>query len=308
MTASEIQSKFGMVNVLRFEDASGGLVRAVITGPQADATVYLQGAHITDWTPRGQRPVLFTSSKSRFEPGVAIRGGVPLVFPWFGPRADGVAGPLHGFARIVEWSVESARLRPDGAVEMSLTLAPGEASRALGYDSFLLRFRVAFGSSLEMEMEVHNQSAAPLGFAEAFHTYFAVGDIHKASVSGLGDTTYVDKVGATARRQAPQRIGFSGETDQVHLNTASACEIADPAWNRTLVVEKAGSNTTVVWNPWIEKNLRTADMAPDDWQGMVCVETANALDNAIVLPAGGVHAMRATIRVRSGAEAGARNL
>ena len=301
MTAAEIQAQFGIANILRFEDTPGGLIRAVISGPRADATVYLHGAHVTGWTPRGQQPVLFTSSRSRFEPGVAIRGGVPIVFPWFGPRADGVPGPMHGFARIVEWSLESARLRPDSAVELSLALAPNQVSRDLGYDSFQLRFRVAAGAALEMEMEVHNQSEAPLRFEEALHSYFAVADIRRVGVTGLAGTTCIDKTAASARKQWEGAIRITRETDQVHLNTASTCEIDDPVGQRTIVVEKAGSNTTVVWNPWIEKNRNLADMAPDDWQTMLCVETANALDDAVVLPGGGVHRMRTTIRVRSGA-------
>jgi len=297
LTATEIQARFGISNAMRFEDTPGGLVRAVITGPQADATVYLHGAHITSWTPAGHQPMLFTSSRSRFEPGMAIRGGVPIVFPWFGPRADGVPGPLHGFARIVEWGLESARLRPDGAVELSLALAPNEVSRALGCDSFHLRYRMALGAALEMEMEVHNQSAAPFRFEEALHTYFAVADIRRVSVTGLGNTTYIDKTAAFMRKQSESVIRITRETDQVHLNTAARCEIDDPVLRRVIVVEKEGSDTTVVWNPWIEKNRTIADMAPDDWQGMLCLETANALDNAVVLPVGGVHRMRTTIRV-----------
>jgi glucose-6-phosphate 1-epimerase len=299
VTATEIQARFGISNAVRFEDTPGGLVRALITGPQADATVYLHGAHITSWTPSGQQPVLFTSSRSRFEPGIAIRGGVPIVFPWFGPRADGASGPLHGFARIAEWSLESALLRPDGAVELSLALTSNEVSRALGYDSFHVRFRVALGAALEMEMEVHNQSEAPFRFEEAFHTYFAVSDVRRVSITGLGNTAYVDKTDAFARKKAERLIRITRETDQVHLNTAARCEIDDPGWARVIVVEKEGSDTTVVWNPWIEKIRTIADMAPDDWQGMLCLETANALENAVVLPIGGVHRMRATIRIKS---------
>jgi glucose-6-phosphate 1-epimerase len=298
LTSNELQSQFGIADVLRFEQAPGGLIRAAISGPQADATVYLNGAHVAGWTPRGQAPVLFLSSKSHFEAEQPIRGGVPVIFPWFGPRGGGLPGPMHGFARVSEWSIESAKVRNDGAVELGLTLSPNEASRALGFDDFLLRFRVAFGASLEMELEVHNLSSQPLRFEEALHTYFAVADIRQVSVAGLKDTTYIDKTDAAQRKQAPAKIGFAKETDQVHLNTVATCEIDDSAGGRVIVVEKHGSETTVVWNPWIEKNLAIADMAPGEYQTMVCVETANANENAIVLPAGGVHQMGATIRVK----------
>jgi len=148
-----------------------------------------------------------------------------------------------------------------------------------------------------MALEVHNLSDKPLHFEEALHTYFAVADIRQVSVAGLEGTTYVDKTEAGSRKQAPERIRIARETDQVHLNTTSRCEIDDPAGHRVISVEKEGSNATVVWNPWIEKNRSMADMAPDDWQTMLCVETANALDNAVELPGGGVHIMGTTISV-----------
>jgi glucose-6-phosphate 1-epimerase len=300
VTASEIQTRWGISSALCFEEMPGGLIRAVIAGPHASGTVYLHGAHITSWMPSGMQPVLYTSSRSRFEQGMPIRGGVPVVFPWFGPRGAGLAGPLHGFARIVDWEVEGTQLRPDGSVELRLALGPNDVSRALAYDAFQMRFRVAMGATLEMELEVHNLSEKPFRFEEALHTYFSVANVHKIFLTGLEGTTYVDKTAAAVRKESQGPIRIGQETDQVHLNTAATCEIHDPEWDRTVVVEKTGSATTVVWNPWIEKNRSLGDMAPDDWQGMCCLETANALDNAIVLPGGGVHRMGTTIRIRRG--------
>ena len=298
MTANDLNDQFGIADVVRFEAGPGGLLRGVVSGPQAEGVIYLHGSHVTHWAPRGQRPVLYISSRSKFEPGTPIRGGVPLIFPWFGPRSDGRQGPLHGFARVAEWTLESAGLRPDGAVELNLALAPGETSRSLGYDSFQLRFRAAFGSRLELELEVANHASTPLHFEDALHTYFSIADIHRVGITGLAGTTYVDKTDALARKQAGEVIRITRETDQVHLNTAAACEIDDPVWQRRIVVEKSGSSATVVWNPWIEKCRSLADMAPDDWQSMLCLETANALDNAVTLRAGAVHRTAATIRLQ----------
>lgn len=127
--------QFEIPNALRFEDAPGGFVRAAISTPAAEAEIYLHGAHVTQWTPRGQQPVLFVSSKSLFAPGKAIRGGVPVIFPWFGPRGDGKPGPMHGFARVAQWTVEGTQLLSDGSVEITLTLAPDDNARAFGYPS-----------------------------------------------------------------------------------------------------------------------------------------------------------------------------
>jgi glucose-6-phosphate 1-epimerase len=298
MHAAKLANQFEIPNALRFEDAAGGLVRAVISTPAAEADLYLQGAHLTHWTPRGQRPVLFLSAKSLFTPGKAIRGGVPVIFPWFGPRGDGKPGPAHGFARTTEWAVEGAKLRDDGNVQITLALAPNDTSRGLGYASFHLRLRVTIGSSLEMELETRNEASEPLTYEEALHTYFAIADIRQASVSGLEGTTFIDKTDGFKRKKlGNEPLRIAKETDQVHLSTEATCVIHDPVWQRRIIVEKSGSDSTVIWNPWIEKTKGMSDMAPDDWQGMLCVETSNAADNAVHLAPGASHKLTASIRV-----------
>lgn len=293
-------NQFDIPDALRFEDTPGGLVRAVISTPAAEAEVYLQGAHVTHWTPRGRRPVLFVSPKSLFQPSKAIRGGVPIIFPWFGPRGDGKSGPAHGFARTMEWAIEGTQLHHDGRVEITLSLAPNDVTRGLGYGAFRLRFRVTAGAMLEMELETRNDATEPFTYEEALHTYFAIADIHRVSVTGLEGTTYIDKTDGFKRKQlSSEPLRIAKETDQVHLSTQAACVIDDPVWNRRIIIEKGGSESTVVWNPWIDKTKGMSDMAPDDWRGMICVETANAADNAVHLPPGATHKLTASIRVEN---------
>ena len=298
MHGAEAADQYELSSALRFEDGPGGLVRALISTPLAEAELYLQGAHVTRWTPRGQRPVLFVSPKSLFAPGKAIRGGVPIIFPWFGARSDGKPGPAHGFARNSEWVIEGTNLRNDGRVEIKLALAPDDAARGLGYAGFRLRFRVTIGFDLEMELEVRNDAKAPLAYEEALHTYLAIADIRQVSVSGLEGTAYIDKTDGFKRKKLDNEpLRITKETDQVHLSTKRTCVVNDPVWNRRIIVEKSGSHSTVVWNPWIEKTKGMSDMAPDDWKGMICVETANAADNAVTLAAGDSHKLTASIRV-----------
>jgi glucose-6-phosphate 1-epimerase len=298
MLGATLARQFEIPKALRFEDAPDGLVRAVISTPAAEADLHLQGAHLTHWTPRDQRPALFVSSKSLFVPGQAIRGGVPIIFPWFGPRSDGKPGPAHGFARATEWAVAGAKLSNDGNVELTLALSPNETTKGFGYAAFHLRFRVTIGSSLEMELEARNDAIEPLTYEEALHTYFAIADIRQASVSGLEGTTYIDKTDGFKRKKlGNEPLRIAKETDQVHLSTNATCVIHDPVWNRRIIVEKTGSDSTVVWNPWIDKTKAMSDMAPDDWQKMICVETANAADNAVRLPPGTSHKMTVSIRV-----------
>jgi glucose-6-phosphate 1-epimerase len=293
-----VDPRFEIPNAVRFETGSGGLARAIVSTPAAEGELYLQGAHVTHWAPRGQRPVLFVSSKSSFTPGKAIRGGVPVIFPWFGSRSDGRPGPSHGFARTLEWSVEETRLRDGARVEVTLALAPNETTRDLGYADFHLRSRVTFGAELQMELEIRNDTPAPLNYEEALHTYFAIGDIHQVMVSGLEGTTYIDKTDGFQRKtQCNEPIRIAKECDQVHLSTSATCVIYDAAWNRRIFVEKSGSNSTVVWNPWIEKTQTMVDMAPDDWKKMICLETANAAENVVRLAPGESHRMTALIRL-----------
>lgn len=298
MQGTKMANQFDIPNALRFEETAGGLVRAAISTPAAEADIYLQGAHVTHWTPRGQRPVLFVSPKSLFVPGKAIRGGVPIIFPWFGGRGGGKPGPAHGFARSMEWAIEGSQLHQNGKVEITLSLAPNADTRAIGYDAFHLRFRVTIGSELEMELETRNEAKEALTYEEALHTYFAISDIGQASVAGLEGTTFIDKTDGFKRKTlGNEPVRIAKETDQVHLNTQARCVVHDPAWNRRIVVDKSGSNSTVVWNPWIDKTKGMSDMAPDDWKEMVCVETANAADNAVSLPPGASHKLTASIHV-----------
>jgi glucose-6-phosphate 1-epimerase len=298
MHLGESLNQFEIRDALVFEKPPGGLPRARVATALAEATVYLQGAHLAQWTPRGQRPVLFLSERSLFAPGHPIRGGVPVIFPWFGDRTDGKAGPAHGFARRMDWSLEETRLCDDGRLAIRLALSPNDATRALGFDSFRAYFRLAIGEELEMQLEIHNEGSQKLTYEEALHSYFSIGDVHQISVSGLEDTTFIDKTDAFKRKmQGNSPLRISRETDQVHLNTKAACVLHDPVWNRRITIEKGGSESTVVWNPWIEKTKGMTDMGAEDWKSMVCIETANAADNLVQLLPGESHKMTALVRV-----------
>jgi glucose-6-phosphate 1-epimerase len=151
---------------------------------------------------------------------------------------------------------------------------------------------------MRKELEVRNESNAPLRFEDAFHTYFSVADIHQTSVTGLEETTYIDKTDGLIRKlQHAEPVRCEKETDRVYLNTAATCVIHDPAMNRRIVVEKSGSNSTIVWNPWSDKAAAVSDMGPDEWRRMVCVESGNAADNAVALAPGASHILTTTIRL-----------
>jgi glucose-6-phosphate 1-epimerase len=284
------------------EAGAGGLERARVRGAHASAELFLQGGHLTHWQPHGGAPVLFLSRRAVYAPGQAIRGGVPLVFPWFGPHVTDRSAPMHGFARSRPWRLVTSGPGADAAVVLELALDDDAATRALWPATFRLRYCVTVGETLGLALEVVNTSPAPFTFEAALHTYLAVGDVTAVSIAGLEGTPYIDKVDAMARkRQGPTPLRLTGETDRVFLGTRARCVVADPALGRRLVVDKAGSATTVVWNPWSAKTAGITDLEPDDWCRMVCVETANAADDAITLAPGARHVTSATLRVEAGA-------
>ncbi len=287
--------RFAIPGLVTFEDAPGGLVRITITSPLARAAVYLHGAHVTDFQPAGSEPALFLSEKSTFAAGKPIRGGVPIIFPWFGPRAGHSDAPMHGFARTSEWEIETLD-STGGIVTIVLRLSASEATRAPWNHDFILRHRITIGAELTMELEVENTGGEPFQFEEALHTYLAVSDVRAVSVSGLDGVEFIDKTDALARKtQDVAPIKITAETDRVYLDTTSTCEIADPQRQRQIAVEKSGSNTTVVWNPWIAKAKAMADFGDDEWPRMLCIETANAGENAVTLAPGERHVMMARV-------------
>lgn len=284
-----------------FAAGPGGLTVLEISTPLASARIFPHGAHVASWTPAGAQPVIFMSAASHFAHGKPIRGGVPVCFPWFGGRAGYPESPAHGFARLEEWTVESLA-NEDGMIVVSLILGDSEATRALWPHAFLARHRIRVGSTLEMTLEVENRGAESFTFEEALHTYFAVSAVQNVEVRGLDGAEYVDKVDGGARKRQPaEPLRFTGETDRVFPANTAACVLHDPGLHRDIVVEKRGSATTVVWNPWIAKAKAMADFGDDEWPGMACIETANTAGDAITLAPGAKHALTALVRVASDA-------
>ncbi len=266
-----------------------------VSAPGADAVVHLQGAQVTSWAPRGTSPVLWLSPRTRLEAGTAIRGGVPLCFPWFGPHPwDPTAAP-HGFARVSPWTLLDAREHGDDVV-LRLGLTDDAVTRASAWPHrFEAVCTVTVGRTLRVELAVTNRDAEEVVVTAALHTYLAIGDARSTTVAGLEGTPYVDKAGDGAERPGDDGpVRFDGETDRVYLGTEAATTVDDGA--RRLVVGKTGSRTTVVWNPGEARGTAMRDVG-DGWPGFVCVEAANAPPDAVHLPPGATHVLATSVEV-----------
>jgi len=226
---------------------------------------------------------------------------VPICFPWFGPKAGSPDAPPHGFARILPWAVAAVTRGSDGSLRAELDLTPEAAARGGFPHELALSLTVRVGRNLWLDLAVRNTDAAPRAFEAALHSYFAVSDVRHARIHGLEGVPYVDKTAGMARRPgASEPIAIAAETDRVYLGAVGPVTIEDPGWRRRIVVAKSGSSTTVVWNPWVAKARAMADFGDEEWPGMVCVETANAMDDAVTLAPGATHVMTATLEVQAG--------
>lgn len=261
---------------------NGHLPKLVLTAARSTAEIYLHGAHVTHFQKQNERPLLFMSAQSLFASDKPIRGGVPLIFPWFGPRTGAAA---HGFIRTAAWSLVESSVTDN---ETSVTLELAQAADSAEWPAHRLRYRVIAGETLRLELETANTSLTrELNYEECLHTYFAIGDIHATRITGLQGVRYLDKVDHfTEKTETAPEIAITGETDRVYLNTTSSVTITDPAWRRQIVVEKSGSNSTVVWNPWIAKAKAMADFGDDEYPQMLCVESGNVDRNRLTLAPG----------------------
>jgi glucose-6-phosphate 1-epimerase len=300
MDIAALNESFAIPGLLAFEDHEG-LIRAVITTPAATATVYLQGAHIAEWQPAGEDPVLFLSKKTAYKKGKALRGGVPVIFPWFGDRfgdrRDGPPSPAHGFARAADWTLAFAALVGED-LHLTFTLLPSDATRALGFDHFRVAYQLIIGRTLTLQLTVANEAPTPLVFEEALHTYYVVSDVRQVSTTGLANTSFIDKRdNGLVKLQLEDPLVLTWTTDRVYFNSTAECVLHDPGMNRRIAIAKTGSATTIVWNPWSELTPGLADMEPDAWPGMICIESGNAGPNAITLAPGDTHTLRSVVSV-----------
>ncbi len=288
--------RFEIPGVAQVVAGNGGLPKVSITSPEAVGEMYLHGAHVTSWKPAGKEEVIFLSSHSKFEAGKAIRGGVPICFPWFGGKGDDPKAPAHGFVRAKSWQLESIA-QAGGAVTVSMFTESNDETKKWWAAEFRLVHRATFGSDLSLELEVTNTGKTPLRFEEALHTYHRVGNIEDTRVRGLDGVFYLDKTDSNRKKVQHGEIAIVAETDSVYLNTGDAIEIEDPVLHRRTRITKQDSRTTVVWNPWVEKARSFSDFGADEWRRMICIEASNVSDFAVDLAPGQQHRMKAVVRV-----------
>jgi glucose-6-phosphate 1-epimerase len=291
----ELNERFGITGTAQVRRGNGGLAKLTITGPMAEAEIYLHGAQVTAWRPAGEAEVIFLSEHSKWEDGRAIRGGIPVCFPWFRAKADDPNAPAHGFVRTKEWNLESVHAEGDGTVSVVCATRCDEGSRRWWPHEFRLAHRITVGKTLGIELTVTNTGSTAFPFEEALHTYFSVADVEQVEVRGLEGIAFLDNVEGNRRKVQAEGLRLAGPLDNAYIESRGAVELADPVLGRVVRTAKENSSTTIVWNPWRQGAAKLSDLGDEEWRQMICVEASNILGGAISLDPGREHTMHAEI-------------
>lgn len=271
------------------QTGDAGLPMLVIENRLGRAVIALQGAHLMEFKPAGEREMFWISPKCVLEAGKPIRGGIPLCLPWFGPGADG--STPHGFARLMAWQLVAAEARTDGATRIVLQLTGDANLNPLWPHAFSFCLEIVVGSKLELSMVVENRSAQAAPFAFAFHTYFAVPNVAEAHVTGLENVTFIDKMDNFARKTQQGDVTIDAVTDRIYLDVPALQTLKTAAGDVRI---ESDAQCAVVWNAWTnDKNI--ADLGEGNHVGYLCVERCDVADRAVTLQPGGKYQVSMTL-------------
>ncbi|AKT33430.1 D-hexose-6-phosphate mutarotase [Pseudomonas syringae pv. actinidiae] len=272
---------------------------------EAELLVAQQGAHILSYQVAGQPPLVWLNEEAAFKKGKAIRAGMPICWPWFGNlernpqsvqamRDSSEPAKAHGEVRALDWQLLG--IGADGDALLVEFVLPEAEGHLPGWPhNVALKLSIRLDHALNVSLVSYNCGAEPVTFSQALHTYFAVSDIRQVSVEGLDGLRYIETLANWEEREQTGDLTFTGETDRIYQDTPGVLSIVDPEWQRRIHIRSTGSKSAILWNPWIEKTGKFTDMAADGWQRMVCVETANVLDDVVTLAPDQMHVLGVSI-------------
>ncbi|KPX25824.1 Aldose 1-epimerase [Pseudomonas syringae pv. delphinii] len=272
---------------------------------EAELLVAQQGAHILSYQVAGQPPLVWLNEEAAFKKGKAIRAGMPICWPWFGNlernpqsvqamRDSSEPAKAHGEVRALDWQLLG--IGADGDALLVEFVLPEAEGHLPGWPhNVALKLSIRLDHALNVSLVSYNCGAEPVTFSQALHTYFAVSDVRQVSIEGLDGLRYIETLANWEEREQTGDLTFTGETDRIYQDTPGVLSIVDPEWQRRIHIRSTGSKSAILWNPWIEKTGKFTDMAADGWQRMVCVETANVLDDVVTLAPDQMHVLGVSI-------------
>ena len=277
--------------MISFKQFSNGFEYLEIKNEVAKAKIALQGAHIFEYSKIGEKPLLWLSEASEFKLGTAIRGGVPLCWPWFGMNKIDTNMPQHGFARTMIWKLLGFS-ENDECSELTLLLSSSKETLLLWPYKFELSYKIKIANELTLELLTKNCDISAFTITQALHTYFNISNISDVYVSGLENKPYFDSLKQKSFMQEG-RISFNKEVDRVYQDVNNPISLIDI--DRTCTITNNGSSSVIVWSPWFEKSTKMSGMKPNSYKSMLCIESANALDDFKTIEPNGTHGLKTTI-------------
>ena len=287
-------STYELENELQFVDIEHGFTYIEINNAKAHATISTYSGQVLSYRPKSQNDdLLFVSEKAYYATGKAIKGGIPVCWPWFGPDPDDRGRPAHGFVRNRQWEVIASESCADSSTKVVLALADSKDTRDIWPHPFRLSIEITVGNSLKLALVTQNTGSDSVTISQALHTYFYVGDVAKVQVHGLDGANYLDKTNGFAQKTQTGPVTIDAEVDRIYTGVTGELVIDDASLGRKIRIASRGCSTAVVWNPWIELAASMGDLDDADYKRMICVETANAGPETVEIAAGDSYRLEA---------------
>jgi glucose-6-phosphate 1-epimerase len=292
--------EYEIENELQFVDIEHGFTYIEINNAKAHATISTYSGQVLSYRPKSQKDdLLFVSDRAYYEEGKAIKGGIPVCWPWFGADPDDLGRPAHGFVRNRQWEVTGSESLANGSTKVILGMVDSDETRKIWPHTFKLSIEITVGDSLKVALVTRNSGDERITISQALHTYFYVGDISKVQVLGLDGIDYLDKVDGFAEKTQSGPVTINGEVDRIYKGVTGELVIEDESLGRKIRIASSGCSTAVVWNPWSEIAASMGDLDDDDYKKMICVETANAGPETVEIAADSEYRLEAEYIIES---------
>lgn len=268
----------------------------VINHEKFDAAFTLHGGHLIHFQAKQQAPLIYLSKTALFDDTKAIRGGVPICWPWFGaaPTNLGENLPSHGFARTSKWLVSAINESAQG-MTIEFSLACNEKTKALWPYDFALTLKAELSDHIELSLITKNTGTQDFSYRSALHSYLSIAGTENCSITGLA-TRYQNSLEAGAIKESDQPVTITGPIDSIYEAQNEMIVVHDVQQQRQISIENSGNDSVVIWNPWISGATAFADMPDDGYQTMLCVEAAITNKTGVIVEAGQSHTLKTVIK------------
>lgn len=288
MSLESSYQQFAIKDRLSFVEGKGGLPFIKVENEYASALISIYGAQVLSYKLKlkdgGNNELLFVSESAYFEEGKAIKGGIPICWPWFGRDPENLGRQMHGFARNMLWQLEDTSSTSADDTKIVLSLTESKDSYKLWPHDFKVILTITIGKSLHLSLQTVNTGKEAITITQALHTYFSIADIQQVQLEGLDGVQYLDMVnGANKTEVQLDGVNVNQEVDRIYTDAPNYATLIDTKSQREVTIKTSGSKTTVVWNPWIDISKSSGDLNDDAYQRFICVETANAAEDVVVI-------------------------